>query len=248
MQTQSLNHRPLKLAALSGILLLSIGGDLAFGEKSKLSFEDKFNLDDTRHYEVQGGEWTYDSSNKRFAMAPVLKTANESMWAIRADATVPRAFTFEADFTSTGKDGTVALALKNPDTGDHALANVSFLNDDVGGWWVTAWIIYSYTDAKWGFHEQVKKHMTQPPLAGSTFHLVLTRQPGSNTLEFLVQNIDLGMLETSLAPDSTPADDPQSIPLTPAWLDALNGMTRVGVFGYSCEGAWDNITLKSLEK
>ncbi|MFZ4683363.1 MAG: hypothetical protein ACOYMS_12730 [Terrimicrobiaceae bacterium] len=205
------------------------------------SFEDTFAEDMSSSYQTEGGGWSYDSGRRCFVMAKLLPTNNESMWAVRQDVALPRAFTFEADFTADGNDASAALALKNPETGDHVLATVSLKKDEEGGWWVTAWIVYSYPDEKWGYLQQTKKHIAN--LVDLTFTLQLTRSPGSNALDFVVANSDLGTLETSLSPETRGEDGKE---LSPAWIETLDALSQVGLFGYDTGGAWSRVKLTDL--
>jgi|688.fasta_scaffold90270_2 hypothetical protein len=207
------------------------------------SFEDPFTGDDSAHYETEGGKWAFDPSRHGLTMAKATESNNEGMWALRRDVTLPRAFTLEADYTADGNDTSAALALKNPDTGDYACATLSLKKDDAGGWWVTAWIVYSYPDEKWAYLQQSKQHVAG--LADPTFRLQLTRSPGSNALEFLVANSDLGTLETSLSVETVGEDGRK---LSGAWPDTLNSLSCVGVYGYDSGGTWANIRLTDLSK
>lgn len=233
-------HSILAMLLAATTLLPPLTGTSVAGNAAT-SFEDTFSKDDTANYETKGGDWSYDSDRRRFVMAKALATSNESMWALREDVTLPRAFTFEADFTADGNDTSAALALKNPETGDHVFATLTLKKDDAGGWWVTAWIIYSYADEKWGYLQESKKRIAN--LADLTFTLQLTRTPGSNALEFLVANSDLGTLETSLSPETRGEEGKQ---LSPAWIETLDALSQVGLYGYDTGGAWSRVKLTGL--
>jgi hypothetical protein len=226
---------------LAALVLLAPGLGTAIADTS--SFEDAFTKDDSAHYDMQGGQWSFDSGRRCFAMAKALTTNNEAMWALRRDVTLPRAFTLEADYTADGNDTSAALALKNPDTGNYALATLSLKKDDAGGWWVTVWFVYSYPDENWGYLQQSKKHVAN--LVDPIFRLQLTRSPRSNALEFLVANSDLGTLETSLSPETRGEEGKK---LSPAWIETLDALSFVGVYGYDSGGSWSHIKLTDLSK
>ena len=226
-----------KLLAVLVFLVPCLSDAVAGGS----SFEDTFAEDMSSSYQIEGGAWSYDSDRRCFAMAKFLPTNNESMWALRQDVALPRAFTFEADFTADGNDASAALALKNPDTGDDVLATVSLKKDEEGGWWVTAWIVYSYADEKWGYLQQSKKYIAN--LVDLTFTLQLTRSPGSNALDFLVANSDLGTLETSLTPETRGEEGKE---LSPAWIETLDALSQVGLYGYDTGGSWSRVKLTDL--
>lgn len=238
---------PMKTALPDSVLatvlaaLIFLGTCLADAVAASSSFEDSFAEDMSSSYQIEGGVWSYDSDRCCFVMAKALPTNNESMWALRQDVALPRAFTFEADFTADGNDASAALALKNPETGDDVLATVTLKKDDEGGWWVTAWMVYSYPDEKWGYLQQSKKHIAN--LVDFTFTLQLTRLPGSNALDFLVANSDLGTLETSLSPETRGEDGQQ---LSPAWVGTLDALSQVGLYGYDTGGSWSRVKLTDL--
>jgi len=210
---------------------------------SRTSFEDPFDRDDSGHYDLQGGTWTYDPERRCLAMAKARDTDNETLWALRRDVTLPRAFTFEAEYTADGKDTSAGLALRNPDTGDYAFASLSLKKAVEGGWWVTAWIVYSYPDEKWGYLQASKRYIAN--LADPVFTLRLTRLPGSNALEFLVRNSEAGTLETSLSPDTRGEDGRK---LSPAWTGTLDALSRASLSGYDSRGSWRRIRLTDLTR
>lgn len=226
---------------LAALVLLAPGIGTAIADTS--SFKDAFTKDDSAHYDIEGGQWSFDSVRRCFTMAKALGTNNEAMWALRRDVKLPRAFTLEADYTTDGNDASAALGLKDPATGNYVLATLSLKKDDAGGCWVTAWIVYSYPDEKWGYLQQSKKYV--PNLIDTTFKMQLTRSPKSNALELIVANSHFGTLETSLSPETRGEDGKQ---LLPSWIKALDALSHAGVYGYDSRGSWSHIALTDLSK
>lgn len=90
---------------------------------SPTSFEDSFQKDDSVHYALEGGLWTYDAKRRAFGMEKALDRNNETMSAIRKQVALPRAFTLEAEFTADGP-GNAGLLLLDPATNYYAFANL----------------------------------------------------------------------------------------------------------------------------
>lgn len=209
---------------------------------SPTSFEDSFQQDDSGNYTLEGGLWTYDAKRRAFSMAKALDRNNETMSALRTKVTLPRAFTLEAEFTADGAGGG-GLLIQDPATNYYAYANVGLAKAEGDGWWVVAWIVYSYPEKNWGYLRQAKKLV--PALTDFTFNLQLTRAPGSDVLEFTVFNSEVGMLETSVAPGTTGDEGNE---LLPSWVETLNSFTQAGLSGYDSKGSWSRVKLTERKK
>lgn len=209
---------------------------------SPTSFEDSFQKDDSVHYALEGGLWTYDSKRRAFGMEKALDRNNETMSAIRQQVALPRAFTLEAEFTADGPGGG-GLLIMDPATGHYAYACLGLGPAEEGGRWVVAWIVYSYPVTHWGYLRQTKKFV--PDLTDFNFTLQLTRAPGSDVLEFIAFNSEVGTLETSLAPGSTGDEGNE---LLPSWVETLDSFTQVGLRGYDSKGYWSRVKLTERKK
>jgi len=234
-QTRTALHRRFALLAL-------IAAGAASAAASETVFEDTFAQDDSVHYALEGGLWTYDAKRRAFGMEKALDRNNETMSAIRKQVALPRAFTLEAEFTADGP-GNAGLLLLDPATNYYAFANLGLQKAEGDAWWVVAWIVYSYPETNWGYLRQVKKLI--PALADFTFTLQLTRAPESDVLELLVFNSSIGSLETTLAPGATGEEGNQ---LLPSWVQTLDSFTQVGLRGYDAKGSWSRIKLTERKK
>lgn len=228
--------RPVRILTLLALFAGTAGA-------AETSFEDTFAQDDSANYEIQGGEWAYDAANKAFTMGKYLGTPNETVSALRNDIELPKAFTLEAEYTADGNDSSVGLIIKDPATGHYAFASLTLKKNEGDGWWVIAWIVYSYPEKQWGYLRQTKKLVAD--IGDPVFTLQLTRPPGSDTLEFIVFNSAIGTLETSLAPGTTGDEGNE---LTLAWTDTLNSFTKAGLSGYDSKGSWSRVKLTDLTK
>jgi len=234
-QTRPALHRRFALLAL-------IAAGAASAAASETVFEDTFAQDDSVHYALEGGLWTYDAKRRAFGMEKALDRDNETMSAIRKQVALPRAFTLEAEFTADGAGGG-GLLIQDPASGHYAFACLGLGKAEEGGRWVVAWIIYSYPETNWGYLRQTKKFV--PDLTDFKFTLQLTRVAGSDELEFTVDNNQTGPLQTQVAPGMTGDEGNE---LLPSWVKTLNAFSVAGLRGYDSKGFWSRVKLIDLGK
>jgi len=234
-QTRTALHRRFALLAL-------IAAGAASAAASETVFEDTFAQDDSVHYALEGGLWTYDAKRRAFGMEKALDRNNETMSAIRKQVALPRAFTLEAEFTADGAGGG-GLLIQDPASGHYAFACLGLGEAEEGGRWVVAWIVYSYPETNWGYLRQTKTFV--PDLADFKFTLQLTRVAGSDELEFTVYNDQTGPLQTLVAPGMTGDEGNE---LLPSWVETLNAFSVAGLRGYDSKGSWSRVKLIDLGK